>query len=387
MSGKLKQHLRPLLARDRDEEHRAATQLELLFDLVVVIAIAAISRGLSHQVAAGHGAIAIVHFLMAFFAVWWPWNLFTWFASSFDNDDAAYRINVMVMMFGTMLVAANIPAFFHEGSLTYGFIGYIVLRVAFAILWMRAGIANSHLRMTAARYALGQIILQVGWAIVIFAFKPGSFLFFASFALAAVGELFVPWYAEKAANTHWHRHHIIERFGLLNIIVLGEVLLGSTIALETAFEDGFEFSLLSLALCGAILVFSMWWLYFCEEEHLESTEFKRTFIWSYGHFIVFAAGSSVGAGLEVAIEAIAGEHGAHGDPNIASFAIAIPIACYVAGLWLVRDRYMLRGSHGVFPLFFAVLIALTGFLPYSPIPATVFLVLCLYVRLLGEKRA
>ncbi|MEM9539088.1 MAG: low temperature requirement protein A [Cyanobacteria bacterium P01_E01_bin.42] len=387
MTGKFKQHIRPLLARDRDEEHRAATQLELLFDLVVVIAIAAIARGLSHQIAAGHDAIAIVQFLAAFFAVWWPWNLFTWFASSFDNDDAAYRINVMVMMFGTMLVAANIPAFFHEGALTYGFIGYMVLRIAFAILWMRAGLANSHLRTTATRYALGQIILQAGWAIVIFAFEPDSVLFFVSFALVAAAELFVPWYAEKAANTHWHRQHIMERFGLLNIIVLGEVLLSSTIALEITFEDGFKTSLLLLSLCGTILAFSMWWLYFCEEEHLESTEFNRTFIWSYGHFIVFAAGSSVGAGLEVAVEAIAEAHGASEDLGVAAFAITIPIACYVAGLWLVRDRYVLGDVRGAFLLFFAVLIALTGFLPYSPIPATVLLVVCLLVRLQIEKRS
>ena len=386
MSGNLKQHIRPLLARDRDEENRTSTQLELFFDLVVVIAIAAAASGLSHEISAGHTAIAIVQFLMAFFAVWWPWNLFTWFASSFDNDDAAYRINVMFMMFGTILVAANVPAFFDEKALVCGFIGYVILRMAFAVLWTRAGIANPQLRATATRYAFGQIILQVGWAIVIFAFQPGSLLFLMFFALACGGELFVPWYAEKAANTHWHQHHIIERFGLLNIIVLGEVLLGSTMALETALDEGFDIALGILALCGAIVAFSMWWLYFCEEDHLEDPDFKRVFIWSYGHFLVFASGSSVGAGLEVAIASIAREHGTHSRPEVAALAISIPIALYLVGLWLVRDRYVLRKTYGAFLLFFAVLIALTGFLPYSPIPATILLILCLFVRLQSEKR-
>ena len=40
MSFPFKRYLRPLLTRDRDQIHRAVTQLELLFDLVVVIAIA-----------------------------------------------------------------------------------------------------------------------------------------------------------------------------------------------------------------------------------------------------------------------------------------------------------------------------------------------------------
>jgi len=28
---------------------------------------------------------------------------FTWFTSAFDNDDAIYRISVMIMMFGVIL--------------------------------------------------------------------------------------------------------------------------------------------------------------------------------------------------------------------------------------------------------------------------------------------
>ena len=42
-----KQYLRPLLARDRSQTHRAATELELLFDLAVVIAISAAAHGLT----------------------------------------------------------------------------------------------------------------------------------------------------------------------------------------------------------------------------------------------------------------------------------------------------------------------------------------------------
>ncbi|MEM9006444.1 MAG: hypothetical protein AAGE59_23320 [Cyanobacteria bacterium P01_F01_bin.86] len=41
MTSPRKRFIRPLLARDRTESYRTATQLELFFDLVVVIAIAA----------------------------------------------------------------------------------------------------------------------------------------------------------------------------------------------------------------------------------------------------------------------------------------------------------------------------------------------------------
>ncbi|NEO85011.1 MAG: low temperature requirement protein A [Spirulina sp. SIO3F2] len=383
MTKKLKQHIRPLIARDRYEPHRAATQLELLFDLAIVIAIAAAAHGFAHEISAGHLGSGIVKFLMAFLAVWWPWNLFTWFATSFDNDDAIYRINVMVMMFGALFVAANLPIFFKEDTLTYTFVGYVIMRLAFAVLWLRVGMANVDYRITAARYALGQIVLQGVWALVIFILASGTPLFFAAYAIAILAELWLPWYAEQAANTPWHRHHVIERFGLLNIIVLGEVILGSANALQVEFEEGFEGALLSIAICAAAIAFSMWWLYFCEEEHLENIEVKRAFIWGYGHFFVFGAGAAVGAGLDAMVEAIAEQHGT---VQVASLTVAIAIALYIVGLWIVRDRYALHQPHGAVLLFFATIIALSGFLPYPPIPATILLIICLIARLWSRRR-
>ena len=47
-------HLRPMPPRDTKETHRAATPLELFFDLVFVIAIAAAAVGLHHSVAEAH---------------------------------------------------------------------------------------------------------------------------------------------------------------------------------------------------------------------------------------------------------------------------------------------------------------------------------------------
>ena len=379
-------HILPLLARHKDEEHRAATQLELLFDLVIVIAIAAAAHGLRHEISGGHLQAGIIRFLMAFFCVWWPWNLFTWFATSFDNDDAAYRVNVMAIMFGAMFVAAGMPGFFEFATLEYIYIGYVIMRLASAVLWIRAGIANPQFRTTAARYSIGQVFLQALWGVVVFATEPGSTLFFGLFAVGVLGELLIPWHAERAGNTHWNRHHIIERFGLLNIIVLGEVLLGSTEALETAFASGFSADLFAIPLCGVVIAFAMWWLYFSEADHLQTTEVKRVFVWGYGHFLVFSAGAAAGAGLGVMIDSITSAPGEGASVGVAAFAVSIPVGLYVTGLWLVRDRYVLRSSHGWVLLVFAAVIAVSGFLPYAPVPTAILLVACLLVRLRGKKR-
>src|SRR3546814_8313624 len=79
--------LRPLRARDPEEKHRAATPLELLYDLVLVIAVGAAAAILHHAINENHAATGLGAFLFMFWALWWPWVNFTWFASAYDNDD------------------------------------------------------------------------------------------------------------------------------------------------------------------------------------------------------------------------------------------------------------------------------------------------------------
>ena len=85
------QGIRAMPPRDVHEHHRASTPLELLFDLVAVIAIAAAAGELHHAVAHGHALEGAGKFVLAFFAIWWAWMNFSWFASAYDNDDAIFR--------------------------------------------------------------------------------------------------------------------------------------------------------------------------------------------------------------------------------------------------------------------------------------------------------
>ncbi len=60
----------PMRPRNPDEHHRVATPLELLFDLVTVIAVASAAAGLHHGISEGHALQALPLFGMAFFAIW-----------------------------------------------------------------------------------------------------------------------------------------------------------------------------------------------------------------------------------------------------------------------------------------------------------------------------
>jgi low temperature requirement protein LtrA len=377
----MKKIIRPMLARNGDDNHRAATELELLFDLVFVIAIALAAVGLHHAIAEGHYADGIVKFLLAFFALWWPWMHLTWFASGFDNDDTSYRLSVLVMMFGVILIAGSLPTFFESFDIRLMGIGYITLRIPYIFLWFRVGNDNPEYKVTAQRYFWGLLLLQCFWVILAFFVPFGTLLFFVLFGVGAITELLIPVYASSAKAMPFHKHHIIERFGLLNIIVLGEVLLSAALAIQAMQKSGhWSLDLTFIALSATIVPFMLWWLYFNEDENLTSEETRHVFFWAYLHFFIFASAAAVGSGFAALVDA-SGDHG-HGSADSARWAISLAVALYIFTVWLIRDRHILRPSQAFQLLIFAVLIALTPFLPLFQLPAlTLLLIVLLTLRL------
>ena len=146
------------------------------------------------------------------------------------------------------------------------------------------------------------------------------------------------WAETSGAPTPWHRGHISERYGLFTIIVLGEVVLSSTAAVQSALSAGRSSpGLLIAAASGLILVFGMWWSYF---KHPATDQLRPSLaasvMWGYGHFALFAAIAAVGAGLQVVIDTIV--HTSHVGPEFAAFTVAVPLAIFVVVLGLLTMR-------------------------------------------------
>jgi low temperature requirement protein LtrA len=329
----------PLLPRSTDEEHRAATPLELFFDLVFVVAIAQASVRLHHALAAGHAAAALLSYAMIFFAIWWAWMNFTWFASAYDTDDVAYRLVVFIQLAGALIMAAGVPRAFDEHAFGVVLIGYVVMRLALVTQWVRVARCDPTHRATALRYAAGVGLCQIGWAAWVLLSSPGGFFGFTALAIA---EMLVPAWAERAESTSWHPEHIAERYGLFTIIVLGESILAASIAIQSAIDAGDLTSRLTLIIIGGLLtVFSLWWIYFDQPVHhlLTSTS---AFAWGYGHYLIFASAAAVGAGLAVSVDQATGhsEIGAFG----AGAAVALPVALYVTSVWALHERHQEDGE-------------------------------------------
>ncbi|MDA0160381.1 low temperature requirement protein A [Solirubrobacter ginsenosidimutans] len=330
----------PMVARATDEPHRASSQLELLFDLTFVIAIASLARYFAGAIGRGDAADEIVPFLQVFFAIWWAWVNFTWFASAFDTDDVPFRLLTLVQMAGVLVLAAGVPAALDHSDYRAVTIGYAIMRVGLVAHWLRAAFEDPTSRSTALRYAAGITVAEFAWISRLLLDEAGLLsdsARLAAFVALVLFELAIPVWAERKGATAWHPQHIAERYGLFAIILLGESVFAASSGVESAVAaGGFSLPLVAIGGAGLVLVFALWWLYFLQpaKEGLVAHR-ERSFIWGYGHYGLLAALAAISAGLEIAVEQT-GHHVA-ASPVVIGYALAIPVAIFVFLTWALHS--------------------------------------------------
>lgn len=359
--------IRPMRGRTPDEPHRAATPLELFFDLVIVVAVAVAAASLHHGIADDHIPEAVLGYLLTFFAIWWAWMSFTWFAAGYDTDDVPYRVAVFVQMAGAVILASGIGRAFDDGDWSAVTLGYVVMRIALVFQWLRAAHDDPERRVQNLRWAIGITLTQIGW-VALLLIVPTE-LFLPVFALLGIAELSVPILANAGARVRWHGDHIVERYGLLTIIVLGESVLAGALAFGSVADGGFaDVDLLLVAIGALLLVFAMWWLYFERPTTDLLTSLPRAYEWGYGHYFIWAAAAAAGAGIPVAVDVVT-DHAEVGLP-VAGAAVAVPVAIYLFGIWVLQDvpRTMTVRRMALTPIAI-VLVLLTPFTSYPVILA------------------
>lgn len=377
----LNKPLKLFAPRNPEEAHRAATPLELLFDLIFVVAIATAGQQLHHAMIEGHLWHALPTYCMVFFALWWAWMNFTWFASAYDNDDTLYRCLTFVQIAGSLVMAAGIPAVFQQHNFDVIIIGYVIMRLALVTQWIRVAKHDPERKVTAYRYAIGIVLVQLGWLIGNFSsihMTTWLFLILVFFELA------VPFYAEKHATTPWHPHHIVERYGLLTIIVLGESIIGSFAATQEAFSNRvINYQEVFLIIGGLLMMFAMWWVYFDRSDHHHQRRGVQPFLWGYGHFFIFISIAVLGAALAAAVD-VSTQH-AHISSQMMGLIIATSLAVYSTYIWLFYEAFYLSGwRRWVYPITVLILFSIP-FL-FADIGYIVFAMAVIYIlRLMISK--
>jgi low temperature requirement protein LtrA len=327
-------HRRRFTGRDPSEGHRGATPLELLYDLTLVVAFGVAADELAHFVADDHVVAGIAGFAFASFAASWAWINYSWFASAYDTDDWVFRLSTMVEMVGVIVLALGLPEMFasidHGDTLDNDVMvaGYVLMRIALVFLWWQVARHDPERRPAAHAYMTTIGAAQAGWVVLTIADLPLGATFASFIPLYAV-ELVGPFIAERKAGTPWHPHHIAERYGLLVIITLGEVILGTVAALNALVHGaGWTVDAALLAIAGVGLTFGCWWMYFAVPWAEPLVRHRgRGFTFGYGHLMIFAPLAAMGAGLHVAAYDLEGEARIGATSTVLS--VVIPVTIFV----------------------------------------------------------
>lgn len=330
------------------EVNRHATWLELFFDLIFVVAIGDVTHVLRHT---HHGHLAPVQFwqfVLTFLPLWWIWVSHTIYANRFDADDRKHRLATLVIMFLMIIISGLIDQRF--------LVSFELITVCYAgskyIIGMMYFVSQHRHREGA------HLTAAVGWVTIAGAtISLASILFpapqrYGVFYLGILFDLiaFVVFLPRRLEGIPVHTDHLIERVGLLTLILLGE----SVISLSTGLADiSWTAERLVTAATGFVTISGIWWVYFDSFHLLSEQKLTTGHSVLYSHLFVFI-------GLSILASLI--RHAILDDMKVVDFRVlaVIGTVCFFIGKQYAyfMERPELRRQLAVNTL---VVFVLTGF--------------------------
>jgi len=314
--------LRPprLRTAETEAEHRSATWLELFYDLVFVVAVAA----LGHRLLVDHDWAGALTFAGLFVPLWWSWASFTFYADRYDTDDLGQRLLAVAQMVAIALMAASISG---ESESAAGFaVAFVLSRLVLLTMYTRAYRHVPGTRQLVGGYLRGFTLGGAFWVASIWVPDPTRFVLWG---IGLAIDFVTPYILRRVqAAAPMSKSHLPERFGLFTILVLGESIAAVVAGLS---EIGWEAATTFGAVVGVITASGLWWIYFDNLEGSvvrrraeQRTAWKPT-VWIYSHLPLALGLTAAGIGLEflVAQESHAVRWVAIGGMATALFAMGI----------------------------------------------------------------
>ena len=236
---------------------RHATWLELFFDLVFVAVIGVVTHDLAHT---HHGHLDIeqlLRFPLVFIPDWWIWATHTLYANRFDSDNHLHRVFALIIM-GLLVLLSTFIKESHADKFMYFTLLYAGIRTMLAALYLR--IHSKHKDKVTFAKGIGHAIL-IGAAISASAvFFEGTLKFIVFYAGIAADMLLQMRLRHKTREFPVDREHLVERIGLLTIIILGESVISMVGSLS--YIKIWDFYTIASTITGFTMIWAIWWIYF-----------------------------------------------------------------------------------------------------------------------------
>ena len=332
--------LRPPSLRTKETgEKRAATWLELFYDLVFVVAVSRLGGRLLHaEHLSGNDVLA---FIGLFVVVWWTWAGFTFYADRFDTDDLGQRLLAMVQIVAVALMAASVSSGEAESTRAFA-ISYIAARLVLITMYVRARYHVPETRVLISGYLRGMVAAVGLWVISVFVPEPWRFVLWG---IGMAIDFVTPYIMRKAqARVPLDVTHLPERFGLFTILVLGEPVASVVGGLsETHWAAATTYS----AIMAVFVTAGLWWLYFHNHEgsvvrRLPKSEptWKPT-AWIYAHLPLAMGVVAAGVGLDFVLT----EHTGAGERWVLAGGLSVTLLAMAIMLYVSVNPFDPRTNH------------------------------------------
>ena len=272
---------------------RVVGPLELFYDLAVVVLVAQAARHLAgHLSWRGLGEFAVV-----FTLVWIAWANGSLHHELHGHDDARSRSTFLVQILVLAAIGACIPEAGGARGAAFA-VAAAVLFAILAILWLLAARGDRpEYRRSSRLYVAGTAacaVLLAGTALLPASARvPAWGLLDAAYLTVFAAVILTASPSQAVALTITDA--LIERFGTLTIIVLGETLTGVVTGLASQPISGLT---LSVGLVAVVVGFGAWWTYFdfAGQRHPRPTR-PATAQWMLSHLPLTAAIAAMGAAM------------------------------------------------------------------------------------------
>ena len=301
------------------EHKRHATWLELFFDLIFVVAIGDVTHILNHTHEGHLDPHRFWQFVLTFIPLWWIWVSHTMYANRFDADDRKHRLATLFIMFLMIIVSGLIDQRFVAS--------FEIIVVCYA--GSKCIIAMMYFVSKQRHKESVHLTTAVGWVTVAgAAISLASILFPAPlrYLVLYLGILFdllafISFLPRRLQGIPVHTEHLIERVGLLTLILLGE----SVISLSAGLANiSWTAERLVTAATGFVTISSIWWVYFDSFHLLSEQKLSTGHSVLYSHLFVFI-------GLSILASLI--RHAILDDMQISDFRVlsVIGTVCFFIG--------------------------------------------------------
>ena len=335
---------------------------------------------MSHKLSEDISLIAVGKFAFLFLIVLGAWFNGASYHDLHGNDDIKTRFFTFLQMFTVAAMAVFAHDAFGHTSMGFG-VSYISFLTIITFLWWRSGYHDPSHRPLSTPYSvtfLAAILIFIVSLFVDEAYR--YYLWMLSVGLTALSPLalFVASTKSEKMGEQFNQAATVsesfaERFGLMTIIVLGEVVVGVTQG--TAKHDHLTLSIGITAVLSMLLAIGIWWLYFdFIARHMPKKEIIAEAGWMYLHIPLMMGITAIGASVLNVIK-----HPEALDSNTKALLIGAVVAVYFSVSMLfftikMPDNFVGINKKGQRVTFAAAIVSLLLlFVPLGVIPLLVVL--------------